>query len=305
MAPIMTLPRCTRFRFTAPLVVFVLAAVGLGSVLAAAPPAAPAAPAAKASAKGKTSEPRGTVPFEMLATNHMVVRTKINGKGPFDLIFDVGAPITLLTNKASLESGTIKADAPRSFLFAIRGESEVKRLEMGNMTAKDVPVIVLDHPLLKAMGEMLNRPLDGIIGYTFFARYRTTIDYQAKTMTFEAVDAPVRNLMKDLPDRLAGPRVARHRMLAPGALWGLNVGEPVDGLDSPGIPILSVLADSPAARAGLKPGDILTTLDGRWTSSIDDAYAAAVGIAPGRDTAVVVLRDGKELTVTVRPVAGL
>ena len=62
----------------------------------------------------------------------------------------------------------IKADAPRSFLFSIRGESEVKSLEMGNMTAKDVPVIVLDHPLLKAMGDMLNRPLDGIIGYTLF-----------------------------------------------------------------------------------------------------------------------------------------
>jgi membrane-associated protease RseP (regulator of RpoE activity) len=284
-----TLPRRARTLLAAALAGFV--AIGAG-------------PAADRAEK-KTNETKATVPFEMLATNHMVVRAKLNGKGPFDLIFDVGAPITLLTNKASLESGTIKADAPRSFLFSIRGESEVKALEVGNLTAKDVPVIVLDHPLLKAMGEMLDRPLDGIIGYTFFARYRTTIDYQAKTMTFEPVDGPVRNLMKDLPDRLAGPRVARHRMLAPGGLWGLNVGEPADGLDSPGVPVLSVLADSPAAAAGLKPGDILTTLDGRWTTSITDAYAAAAGVPPGRETAVVVLRDGKELTLTVKPAAGL
>ena len=246
-----------------------------------------------------------TVPFEMLVTNHMVVRTKLNGHGPFDLIFDVGAPITLLTNKASLKSGTIKEDAPRSFLFSVRGESEVEKLEMGDMTAKDVPVIVMDHPLLKAMGEMLGRPLDGIIGYTFFARYRTTIDYQAKTMTFEPVEHTVRNLMKDLPDRLAGPRVARHRMLVSGGLWGLNVEEPADGLNSPGVPIVSVAAESPAAEAGLKVGDVLTTLDGRWTTSVNDTHAAAAGVPPGRETTVVVLRDGKELTLTVKPAGGI
>src|SRR5919199_1754519 len=78
---------------------------------------------------------------------------KAKAKGPFDLIFDVGAPITLLTNRAALDSGTIKADAPRSFLFSIRGESQVETLEVGELTARDLPVIVLDHPLLKAMGD--------------------------------------------------------------------------------------------------------------------------------------------------------
>jgi membrane-associated protease RseP (regulator of RpoE activity) len=254
---------------------------------------------------GRPLSSKATVPFEMLATNHMVVRAKINGKGPFDLIFDVGAPITLLANKAALDAGVIKPDAPRSFLFSIRGESEVKTLEVGDLKSDDLPVIVLDHPLLKAMGEMLDRRLDGIIGYTFFARYRTTIDYQARTMTFEPVNTRVRNLMKDLPDRLAGPRVARHRVLAPGGLFGLEVGDPADGLSSPGIPIVSVLADSPAAAAGLKPGDILTTLDGRWTTNALDAYAAAASTSPGQDVAVVVLRDGKELTLTVRPAEGI
>src|SRR5262245_45383108 len=81
---------------------------------------------------GKTQTKAATVPFEMLPTNHMLVRAKINGKGPFDLIFDVGAPITLLTNKAALASGTIQNNAPRSFLFSIRGESQVETLEVGD-----------------------------------------------------------------------------------------------------------------------------------------------------------------------------
>jgi len=278
----------------------------LAGALALLPGSTPAdSPATATPAKKVEARPEASiVSFEMLATNHMVVRAKINDKGPFALIFDVGAPITLLSNRAAEDSGVVKASTPRSFLFAMRGEAEVETLKVGGLTAKNVPVIVLDHPLLKAMGQMLGRRLDGIMGYTFFARYRTTIDYQSRTMTFEPVETKVRNLMKDLPDRLAGPRVAKHRVLAPGGLWGLSVGEAEGGLDARGIPVRSVLTDSPAALAGLKPGDILTTIDGRWTTTIADAYAAASGVAVGRAAPVVVLRDGHELTLTVRPSEG-
>lgn len=263
----------------------------------------PPAPAPAPAAAGP--EGRVSVPFEMLRTNHMVVRARINGKGPFSLIFDLGAPITLLSSKAGEASGLIAADAPRSLLFSIRGEAEIGTLQLGDLTAKDLPVIVLDHPVLTTLGEVLGRRLDGIIGYTFFARYKTTIDYQARTLTFEPVDFRVRNLMRDLPDRIAGPKVARQVVLAPGALWGLAVGAPDGGLESHGVPIRSVSPGSPAAAAGLKPGDVLTTLDGRWTTSVADAYAAASGVGPDRDVPVVILRDGRERTLTVRPKPGI
>ena len=48
----------------------------------------------------------------MLPTNHMLVRAKINGKGPYRLIFDLGAPITLLSNRAGEASGVVEADGP-------------------------------------------------------------------------------------------------------------------------------------------------------------------------------------------------
>ncbi len=154
----------------------------------------------------------------------------------------------------------------------------MKTLEVGGLSARDLPVIVLDHPTLPALGGFLGRPIDGIIGFTFFARYRTTIDYQKNEMTFEPVDYEVKDLMKELPNRLSGPRVARKRVLAPGGVLGLNVGPATEG-SSPGVPITTVLPDSPAAAAGLKVGDILTTLDGRWTTSVADAYAAAMRLA--------------------------
>ena len=263
------------------------------------------APRAETIAKAAQASKPAIVPFEMLASNHMVVWAKLNGEGPFRLIFDLGAPITLLSNRAGEASGIVKKNAPRSMLFAMRGEAQVKTLEVGALTAKDLPVIVLDHPALSALGGFLGKPLDGIIGFTFFARYKTTIDYQAKEMTLEPVDYEVKNLMKDLPAQLAGPKVAKRQVLAPGALFGLSVGEPVGGLQSSGVPVSTVSAGSAADAAGFKTGDILTGLDGRWTTSISDVFAAAAGVTPGRPVDVSVLRDGKPLTLIVTPREGL
>ncbi len=279
-----------------------VAALAVALIVAALAPvlgAQEAPPAAEIKAQAKPA----SVPFELVASNHMVVRAKINGKGPFRLVFDLGAPVTLLSNKAAEDSGAVEKGAPKSFLMGMRGEGKVKTLEVGELTAEDLPVIVLDHPTLKALGGFLGRPLDGLMGFTFFARYRTTIDYQAKVMTFTPNKFAVRNLMEDLPERLAGPRVAKTRILAPTALWGLTLGEP-DG-SGRGVAIRTVRPGSPAEAAGLKGGDLLTTLDGRWTATVADVYAAAHGSAPGRPAEVVVLRDGKEMRLTVRPVDGI
>jgi membrane-associated protease RseP (regulator of RpoE activity) len=278
-----------RFRF-ALLPIFALTTALVPALVAQEPP-----PAAKSALV--------TLPFELVASNHMVVQAKINDKGPFRLIFDSGAPVSLLSNKAAEESGAVAKGAPKSFLMGLRGEGMIKSLEVGDLKAKDVPVIVLDHPTLKAIGTFLGRPLDGIIGFTFFARYRTTIDYQARSMTLEPVDFAVRDLLKELPERLAGPKIAKRRVLAPSGLWGLTLGDPVD--EGLGVAIKLVRPGSPAEQAGLKAGDVLTAIDGRWTSNTADAYLAANGALPGQPVEVVLLREGKELKVQVKPVGGI
>ena len=277
-----------------------LLGVWLGLARAGFRPQAPA----KTATPAKTTV-KAMVPFSMLPSNHMVVQATINGKGPYRLIFDLGAPITLLSNQVSEASGVVKADAPRSFLFSMRGEAEVAKLQVGDLTTTKLPVIVFDHPALKILGEVLGRPVDGIIGFTFFARYRTTIDYQANQMTFEPIDFPIRDLLRELPDRLAGPKTIRRRVLAPGGFWGLRLAKTTGNINSAGVPIVAVLPGSPAALAGLQPGDVLTTLDNRWTTSVADVYAAVADVQPGRDVSVVILRDGKEQTLIVRPADGI
>lgn len=66
-----------------------------------------------------------------------------------------------------------------------------------------------------------------------------------------------------------------------------------------GVLIQDVLADSPAARAGLQPGDILVERDGK-TIENPSAFRNAIATTPPRQTASLrVFRDGKLRTVDV------
>jgi hypothetical protein len=247
------------------------------------------------------------VPFEMLPSNHMVVNVKFNDKDKvFRLIFDLGSPITLLTNKAAEESGAVSKNSPKSIFFGIREQGvSVDKIELGELKGEKLPVMVMDHPTLKVLSGFLGKPLDGILGYTFFARYKTTIDYQTKKMTFTPVKFEVGDLMKDMTARMQGPKVAKTIYLASAGLWGFSVGAPTGGVHSEGVPITTITVRSPAAEAGLKVGDILTVLDGRWTTTIADTYAAAADAPPRQKVTAVVLRDGKEVTLSITPKEGL
>ena len=247
-----------------------------------------------------------TVPFKMLPSNHIVVEGKINGKGPYRFIFDLGAPVTLVNGKTAEETGAIPKNAPRSFMMGVRGEGQFGSFQLGDLQARDVPVIVMDHPALKALSGIIGRPLVGIVGYTFWAHYKMTIDYQARQMTFTPIENfEVRDLMKELPARLSGPKISRTMILSPQSLWGISVENSRDGLSRRGVPIVQVVPGSPADIAGCKSGDTLIAIDGRWTTSVADVYAAAQTITPGQRTAIVILREQTELEFSITPIDGI
>lgn len=243
------------------------------------------------------------IPFELLSSNHMAIKAQINGKGPYRLIFDVGAPFTVIGTKAAKETGVSKPGTG-SFLLGIERDRTMKSLKVGEVESKDIPVLVMDHPAVDALSSFF-RPLHGIVGYTFFARYKTTIDYQARTMSLEPVDFRVTNLLDNIEDRMMGPKVARKEYLSPSGLWGITLGEPEGGLSSPGMPIRSVTPGSAADAAGLRAGDVLTSLDGRWTTSATDVFQAAAKAPGSGEVAVEVLREGKPLALKVQARPGL
>jgi len=245
------------------------------------------------------------VPFELLRSRHMAVQVKVNGKGPYRLIFDTGAPTNLINNKLAKEAGVLKKDEkPAIPLFGMGGAKVLDSLEISGAKLEKVPVMVMDHPTVTAISKALG-PIDGLVGFPFFARYKTTVDYQKRELTFvpngyQPAD-PLKGLMEKL-SRGSGKQPAA--VVGPAALWGFTVDEAKDDDDEAGVTVTSVLAGSAAAEGGLKPGDRLLTIDGRWTDTLADTLRATSLVKPGRTVEVVVRRDGKEVKLTVTPVKG-
>jgi hypothetical protein len=246
------------------------------------------------------------VPFDLLKSQHMTVQVKVNGKGPYRLIFDTGAPILLLTNKVAREAGVItkKDKTPPFALFGNMGQFKVKSLELGGLVAEDLSAIVMDHPTVSAMASAVG-PIEGIVGFSFFARYRMTIDYQAKEMTFVPTKFQPPDMLNRMMAMLMAPKnPLEKRIVAPAGQWGFRVGKEA-GDQQPGVTVREVLQGSPAARAGLRKGDRLLTVDGRWTDSVVDCYEAASHVRPGAVARLTVQRDGKEMELSVTVQAGL
>lgn len=248
-----------------------------------------------------------SVPFDTIKTQHMVVDVKINGKGPYRLIFDTGAPDSLVNNRVAKEAGLFGKDfkKPPFAIFGAMGQVKIKSLEAGDLKAEDLSAMVIDHPTVAAISNVVG-PIDGIVGFTFFARYKMVIDYQKKVMTFTPNGFQPPDAMKAIQAKLLAPRSEREkpRILAPGALFGFDVGKDKDDQE-PGVTVKEVIADGPAAKAGLKAGDRLLTFDGRWTDSVGDCFYAASRVRPGAPISATLRRDGKDMRIQMTGRAGL
>ncbi len=234
---------------------------------------------------------------ELLSTKHLAVSAKINGKGPFRLIFDTGSPVVLLNTKVAREAEIAKVarglPKPKNTL---NGQTLVQSIEIGGAKADNVPVAVFDHPTLAAIAEIVG-PVDGIIGYPFFARFKTTIDYPALQLTFQPnghmPEDAIQTMMKALMDRGKKRTV---RPVPPVAQLGIEVEKPDE---QPGVRIKTVFAGSAAATAGLRTGDRLLMIDGRWTDSRADCVAAAAEMPAGQGVAIAIERGQAKMTFAV------
>jgi S1-C subfamily serine protease len=90
---------------------------------------------------------------------------------------------------------------------------------------------------------------------------------------------------------VAGQSVTVPRRLA--RVHGLAAGA--------GVLVAGVEPESPAARAGVRDGDLIVAFDSRPVSGVDDLHRSLTEAAVGRVTAVAVLRRGERLDLQVVP----
>src|SRR5262249_48912326 len=129
-----------------------------------------------------------------------------------------------------------------------------------------------------------------------------TLDYEKKTMTLKPNGYKPPEVMANMTKMIMeGPKA---RTLAPSAQWGVvctkGKGDEDDGVD-----VKAVVPHGAADKGGIKKGDRLLTLDGRWTDTMTDLYEAASYVKPGRKVKVKVKRDGKEVVLQVTPSKGM
>jgi S1-C subfamily serine protease len=65
--------------------------------------------------------------------------------------------------------------------------------------------------------------------------------------------------------------------------------------------VASLEADSPAARAGLREGDLIVGFDDRPTGGIDELHRLLTEDRAGRSLPMAIVRGSERLTLTVVP----
>ena len=262
----------------------------------------------------KADEPKKpetiVVPIELLPSGHFVVIAKINDKGAYRFILDTGAPLTIVNSKTAKDAGLTKKASGGGLLSMLTSNMSpmtVKSLEIGSVNAEKTTAVVMDHPTVAAISkeyEKTSGPIEGLIGFPFFARYSMTVDYQKKELTFTPNGYKPGDYMDDLSKRLMDvEELSKPRTLAPAGLWGFEVDKGKTDEDA-GVTVTKVYADGPMGKAGLKVGDRVLTIDRRWTDSIGDTAVATQSIKPGSTVEVNVSRDGKEVLLKATPVTG-
>jgi hypothetical protein len=243
------------------------------------------------------------IPIEIIKSGHIAIRAMVNGHGPYRFIFDTGAPQLLISEKVGKEAHILPRDFEPPFFTPLGnlGEFPVKSLVLGRSNQRYLVADIWNHPTVEELGKMFGR-FEGLIGFPYFAHYQVTIDYKARTMTLVPCVYTPDDTKQKMTNKMSQPGMAK--VYLPSESIGIQVSKPAAD-DSAGVVISTVLPNSPAAEAGVKTGDRLLTLDGRWTDSIEDCYAALTSVATDRDVPAVILHDGKQTTVQVKVKPGI
>jgi hypothetical protein len=248
-----------------------LAAVLLPGLLLAGPGAADDGKAAK-----KDKEKTYQVPYKLTVPRHIVVRVKLNGKGPFNFILDTGAPALIVSTKAAKKAGIKKDKAWETFdKVAIEGGIQLTKVKARVETPFQLEG-------MNGMG-LAGMEVHGLMGYTLLAKYRMEIDFTRDKMTWTELDFVPKLELIGRKDGKGGGQggleVMGAIMKGLGGALGRKPAPPMtlrgffgltleEGDEHP--VVKGVLEKGPAGGAGVKLNDVLTKVEGRTVSNVAD-----------------------------------
>jgi hypothetical protein len=258
--------------------------------------------------KPKKAETTHAVPYRLTETNHVLVRLKLNGKGPYNFILDTGAPAVFITKAIAKKVG-LTPDA--------KGWGQFDSFEIeGGLKVDKARCRVEDLFQLDGMNGLglAGVELHGVVGYNVLARFRITYDFTGDKLAFVPLDYDPPDpkgiggkgqggleMIGTMTKMIAGMMNVKPNFdVKPNGFLGLELEESKDGLT-----VKTVLKGGPADQAGIKAGDRLESIK---TTTVDDAPALKKAVnkaSVGDKLSVTVVRGGEKQTVTVELGKGL
>lgn len=255
--------------------------------------------------KEKTEAKVFQVPYRLTATQHVLVRAKINGKGPFNFILDTGAPALFVSTAVGkkLKLTADKAGWATLDKFTLEGGAAVPKAKAR----------IEDPFQLEGMNGLglAGAHIDGMIGYNILARFRVEYDFTKDKLAFTPLDfdpPPPQGLgggavatggldtMAAIMKFVGGwlGQKAEPEIILPG-FWGLELTEKKGEVQ-----VKSVLAQSPAEKSGLEAGDQINLVEGKKVSSAADFRRESSKIPAGNDAFLTVTRRGERKEIKVQ-----
>ena len=250
------------------------------------------------------------VPYKVTATNHFLVRVRINGKGPFNFLVDTGAPALYVGTEAAKAAGLV--EAKDSFWTTIdRFDFEGGASLKGMKGRIEDPFQLIG---MNALG-LPGASIDGILGFTILARYKIELDPTKDRMVWTRLDFEPKEpwVPRGATTKQAPAEVQAMNLLGPLAkgMAALIGKQPEDVLIPRGglgvaveesgrsVKVTAVLDGSPAAKAGLKVGDVIERVEDKRVRTIKAAFDAMGTVKPGDKVTLNVRRDGQALDLKI------
>ncbi len=250
------------------------------------------------------------VPYRLTDTQHVMVRVKINDKGPFNFIVDTGAPIMFFATGPAKKMGL----EPKEKALNVLDKVEIE----GGLVLTNVKCRIETPFQLEGMNGMglAGTELHGILGYTVLAKYRMHIDLTKKKMQWTplAFDPPPPQPIKDKGNSQAGLEMIGTLMKFIGLLSGMKPAGPPQPRGSVGIELAEkddavvvtrVLEQSPAANAGLKAQDRILQVGKDEVKTIADVRRHTATVLAGQTVRLVIGRGDEKMEVELKAGEGL
>jgi len=243
------------------------------------------------------------VPYRLTDTQHVLVRIKINGKGPYNFIVDTGCPVLIVSTPIAKKAG-LEVEKNWAMLDTLEFE--------GGLVQKKVKARIEVPFQLEGMNGMglAGVELHGLLGYSVLAKYKMEFDFTRDQLKWKplAFDPPP-PVPIGIKGGAGGMEIMAGLVKLMTFLSGLKPGDPavprgflgfeMDEKDS-AVTVGAVLAKGPAAAAGLQTGDRIQEIDGVKIESIADVRRKASRLLPGQVWSVQVQRgdEQRELKIT-------